>query len=184
MRGWVMLPVLLLGACGDRGAVEVENATVAEVANQVRAADGAGSERFQPGLWEATLKMEEVSAPGVPPQMVDQMRKAMSDQRSTTCLTAADAEKPAADFFTGRQMDQCRYDHFRMGGGKLDARLTCVERGATQVMVMEGSYAPTSYRMRLTAENNMKSAGAPGSMRMVMQVDARRTGECTGKEKA
>ncbi len=184
MRGWVMVPALLLAACSDRGTVKAENASVAEVANQVREAGRDGAEQFQPGLWTATLQLDEVNAPGVPPQIIEQMRASMSNQRSTTCLTQADVEKPAADFFTGRQMDQCRYDHFRMGDGKLDAKLTCQEQGARQVMSMQGSYNPGSYQMRLTAQTSAASAEGPGSMQMVMRVDARRTGECTGKEKA
>ena len=184
MRGWMMVPALLLAGCGDRQAVEVENASVAEVANQVRESGVEGAERFQPGAWTASLQLDEVSAPGVPPQMIEQMRRSMSNQNSTRCLTEAEAKKPAGDFFTGQQVDQCRYDHFRMGDGKLDAKLTCQQPAATQVMTMEGEYEPTSYQMRMTMVTTPTEAGAPGPMKMVMRVDARRTGECTGKEKA
>ena len=181
MRGWVLVPVLLLTACNREKTVEAENASVGEVMNQVREAGSSGSARFEPGAWEAKLTLENVSAPGVPPQMVDMMRKSIAERgATTTCLTKEQADKPAADFFTGKQSEECRYDHFRMRGGKIDAKLTCQQQGATQVMSMQGDYSPTSYQMRMAAETKVAEAGGPGNMTVTMRVDARRTGECQG----
>lgn len=182
----VLLATAALGACGERPGVDEENASTAEVANAVREA-GGGDIRFLPGQWQARVTLDSLEAPGMPAGMADSMKSAMNGrQPSLTCLTAEEAAKPAANFFTGEQGQNCRYDHFRMGGGKIDARLSCSERGGTQVMTMAGTYGPTRYQMTMTADmkGGATGAGSPTAMTMKMRIDAERSGECTGTEKS
>ena len=65
-------------------------------------------------------------------------------------MTEADVKKPDSDFFTGKQAENCRYDHFKMGGGKIDAQMRCTAGGATQRMTMAGDYGPEAYHMAMT----------------------------------
>ena len=117
--------------------------------------------------------------PGMPPEAAAQMKAAMAKNGShefTTCLTEEDVKQPKGKFFTGN--DQCRYDHFNMSGGKIDAAMSCKAEGAgTQVMTMTGTYSPESYSMQMS----MKADGMPGptsGMTMKMQVDSKRLGAC------
>ena len=173
----------LLSSCGEpEGGVEARNASVEEVADQVREA-GNGEQFIRPGKWVSTVTFEEMTAPGMPPQAVEQMRQMMGEgQRYESCLTEEQAQRPSEDFFAGNN-NQCRYEHFTMRGGKIDAEMRCSqgEGEISQVMEMEGSYSPDSYDMRMTT--SLEGAPAPASgMRMRMRVDAERVGECDGSE--
>ena len=111
-------------------------------------------------------------------QMKAQMAKS---QKIENCLTPEQAKKPTADFFAGQNKD-CRYDHFSMDGGKLDAKMVCKSGGMTINATMAGKFSSDNYQLAMTT----KSEGTPGqpmtAHTMSMKMEARRTGECTGKE--
>ena len=98
-------------------------------------------------------------------------------QASKHCLTEADVKKPKEDFFGADK--SCRYDHFTMGGGKIDVAMVCRSDETTQNMNVSGSYTPTSYSID-TSMNG--SGGQQQGMSMKMHVDANRVGQCTGKD--
>jgi maltoporin len=85
-------------------------------------------------------------------------------------------KKPKEDFFGADK--SCRYDHFTMGGGKIDIAMVCKQENMTNTTTMSGTYTPTTYSMDM----NMNGSGPQQGMTMKMHVDAQRVGECTGKE--
>lgn len=170
----------LLAGCSQEPGVDARNASVEEVAEQVRQA-GNGEAFIRPGKWVSTVTFEEMTAPGMPPQVAEQMRQRMGEgRRYESCLTEEQAQRPSEDFFA-QNNEQCRYEHFTMKGGNIDAQMRCAQGDFSQVMEMEGSYSPDSYQMRMTTSFD----GAPepaGDMRMRMRVDAERVGECDPAE--
>lgn len=169
-----------LAACSQEPEVDARNASVEEVAEQVR--EAGESDRFiRAGQWVSTVTIDEVNAPGMPPQATQQMRSMMGEGRQfESCLTEADARRPREDFFAGTN-DQCRYEHFTMRAGKIDARMRCAQGDVTQVMEMDGSYSPDSYEMRMATR--LEGAPEPASgMTMKMRVEAKRIGECTAEQ--
>ena len=185
MRSAVCLvPLALLAACDSSPTIEAKNASVAEVAGKVRDAGGA-DEYLRAGKWLTKATLEELSAPGMPPGLADNMKLSMANQPGTeTCMTEADVKKPNADFFAGKS-DNCRYDHFKMGDGKIDARMRCSAAGSTQLMTMAGDYGPDEYQMRMTTQMEPpKTAAAMGSMTMKMRVEGKRIGDCDAGDAA
>ena len=178
IRAVVVAAVLPLAACGAEPDVDVRNASVGEVANQVAGATKSDDYFVRPGKWRSTMTFEEISAPNMPPQMAEQMKRSMTaGQTSESCLTPEDVKRPKEDFFTGADKS-CRYDHFTMGGGKIDAKMRCSQDGASQEMEMAGTYSPDEYDMRMTTV--MKGMPGPaGEMRMRMKIEAQRVGDCT-----
>lgn len=167
-----------LGACNRGPEVHEENASVGEVAASVRKATGGG-QFIRAGEWKSSGTIEEMSIPGMSAADAARMKQAMAKSgihEFSTCLTEEDVKQPGGKFFTGN--DQCRYDHFTMSGGKIDAAMHCdAPGGAGQVMTIKGKYSPNSYTMRM----EMKTAGAPGApgeMTMRMRVDSKRVGAC------
>ena len=78
----------------------------------------------------------------MPPQVAEAMKKAVgTSQVHETCLTEEQAKRPKEDFFTGAEKN-CRYEHFKWGGGKVDMKLVCTEPQATKTMEMRR--APTN----------------------------------------
>jgi hypothetical protein len=173
------LPLIVLAACSNEPDVDMENASVSEVANEMRA---QASDRFiDPGKWRQTVALLEIEAPGMPPEAKQMMQQAMGKaQVHEVCLTEEEAKSPKEDFFSGADKN-CRYEHFKWGDGKIDLKLNCKHPNATQTMVMTGSYSPQEYTMTMTATN--EGAGPMEQMTMKMRVDARRVGDCTGDEK-
>ena len=171
---------LTLAACGREGEVDARNASAEEVAEQV--AEAGGSEIFvRPGKWESRVQIEEFDLPGAPAEAKTAMRsmheKAMV---SESCLTPEQAKRPKEDFFAGKDKN-CRYDHFTMSDGKIDAAMKCTGEGMAQTMTMQGSYSPDAYQMRMSMKADA-GAGPPGGMTMTMRVDAKRVGECDAKQ--
>lgn len=170
--------MLALAGCSQEPGVEARNASVEEVANQVRE---VGTEGFiRPGKWRHKVSLEEMTAPGMPPDAAAQLRGMGGERTYESCLTEEQAQQPGGDFFA-QNNNQCRYEHFTMKGGDIDAKMRCGEGEVSQVMEMEGSYSPDSYEMRMTT--SLEGAPEPVSgMRMRMRVDAQRVGECDGTE--
>lgn len=168
-----------VAGCSNEPEVDARNASVAEVAEEVREAGGADS-FVRPGKWQSEVQFLEFSMPGAPPEAQAMMRR-MNERNRTfdSCLTPEQAKRPKEDFFAGAGKN-CRYERFTMGDGKIDAVMRCSEQGATQTMAMQGTYGPDDYAMQMT----MQAAGLPGAgegMTMKMRIDAKRVGECDDK---
>ncbi len=178
----LLLAALPLAACNSEPEISATNASVEEVAEKVRDAGAGTSASFiRAGKWASKVTMEEVTMPGMPPEMTARMKSSIAGDKSyESCLTEEQAKRPTEDFFAGKN-NQCRYDHFNMGGGKIDAKMRCAQGGMSQVMEMAGTYSPDSYQMRMSTATE-GAGGAAEGMTMKMRVDAKRVGACDGKE--
>lgn len=168
------MSLAFVGGC-KKASVDAHDATPQDVASQVAASDL----RPQAGRWEGTFRIEKMEMSGVPPQAQAMMQGAVGKSRAyASCLTKEEAEKPAADFF-GRNDKDCRYEHFTMSGGKIDARLDCASEGTKMSMTMAGTYSGSAYALRSTAKGDM-----PGghTMTTVTAMESHRVGECRGDE--
>ncbi len=174
----LLLPLALLAACDSGPSVKADNAKPSEVAAKVRAA-GGGAEFVRPGKWISTVTIQEMNIPGMPPEFAAKMKERMAAAREVeSCLTPEQAKKPKEDFFAGVDKS-CRYDHFEMDGGKIDATMHCTHGQATQTMTMNGAYSPDHYEMNMAS--TMAGAGPQSGTSMKMKVDAKRVGECDAK---
>ena len=178
MRKLAIVPVMLAVIAGcDKGGVEMKNASVKEVAETMRK---QGDDKFvDPGKWQQTVTLVSIDAPGMPREARDAMQQAMrTAQVNEVCLSKKDAKSPREDFFTGKD-ENCRYEHFNWGGGKIDLKLMCNHPNARQQMTLAGTYAPRSYSMTMTMANEGKRPEE--QMKMVMKVDAQNVGQCSAK---
>jgi len=174
----VLLPALALAACDSSPKVEATNATGAEVAQKVKES-GVTDQFISPGNWQMAMKINEMTMPGLPPQAAERMKGMMGQGHSfNECLTEADVKKPKEGMFSGGDKE-CKYDHFAMGGGKIDITMSC---GGQQprTMEMHGTYSPNAYDMAVSSNGTGKSG--PGAMSMKMEMHAKRIGECTAEQ--
>lgn len=177
MRSFLIVPLmaaLALTAC-KKDSVVAHDESAESVAKKVAESDI----RMKPGRWEASMKMDKMDMPNLPPQAKEMMNKQIGvTQTYASCLTPEQAERPAADFFK-KGATNCTYDKFVMAGGKLDAAMVCKERAAEMKLGMTGTYSETDYALTM----NMQGEVQPGMpMSTQMTVAARRVGECTGSE--
>ncbi len=177
----VIASVVCLSACNKGPTVELHNATTQQVAEAVTKGGVMNSDTMvQPGLWESKTIVQEMNMPGIPQQYLARMKQSMAEHRnqaSRHCIKPEDVKKPKEDFFGADK--SCKYDHFTMGGGKIDMAMVCHQEESTMNMNVKGTYTPTSYSIDSSMTG---SGGAQNGMSMKMHVDAQRVGECTGKE--
>ena len=176
----VAASILTLAACNKGPEVDLHNASGNQVSTAVQQSVATtGNTMVQPGLWESKVSVLEMNVPGIPPQYADRMKQELAKHRNDSnrhCIKPEDVKKPKEGFFGADK--SCRYDHFTMGGGKIDIAMVCKQENMSQAMTMAGSYTPTSYSIDM----NSNGSGPQQGMTMKMHVDAQRIGECTGKE--
>lgn len=178
MRQVIIIAAVLLASC-QKDSVNEKNASVAEVAKAVASAGAAT--RFTPGRWETSITVTGIDAPNMPPQAAAGIKQAMAKAHLVaTCLTPEQAAHPEANLFN-RDVKNCRYDHFSMGDGKIDAALTCsAPGGAGQSSVkMAGTFDPTHYAMTMATS---AMSGPAGAMTINMAMNAKHAGACRGDE--
>ena len=177
----ILAGVLLLAGCGgkgtaDNGAVSMKNASVADVTAKAK-----DLPKQQPGEWKTTtriLKLESSDIPkgsAVAKLMQEQMQK---EQTDTTCVTADRMQRPLFE----RAVDptgKCRYDHFSMQGGRIDAQLECPapDGPGTVVVQHKGTFGATSFDVQTTMTR--KDATGKDTGTTTMEVKSQRVGDCS-----
>lgn len=183
MRRLLLTTVLMpLAACSAGGpTVAVTNASSAEVQAKVAAATG-GADMMSPGRWEGMMTMHDMKMPKLPPDQQAKLAGKMgSAQPFVVCVTAEDVKAKRA-FFTGNKDDDknCTYEKFTMGGGKIDAAMTCKNDDGAMKATMTGSFSADRYHMDMASTTD--SSSPYSAMSMTMTVDGKRTGACRGTE--
>jgi hypothetical protein len=177
----VFATVLCLTACNKGPKVDLHNASGNQVVQAVKQSGVMTSGYMvEPGEWQSKVTIQDMQIPGMPAQFAARMKQEMAQHQQETsknCLTPDEVKRPKEDFFAGEDKS-CKYEHFAMGGGKMDIRMVCKREGSTQTTNMSGTYTPTSYSMDMSST---ASGGAQQGMIMKMHVDADRIGECSAK---
>ena len=166
-------------SAAETGTVSLTNATPQEVARQAGAA--RSGIRLQPGQWETTTEVVAVDAPGLPEGGVkDQAMASLKGAPLTVkrCLTAAEAERPGAELFTGTVGEQCTYDRFEMRDGRIEAQMTCTgPQGETLSNRVRGSFTVEDFDLEVVTEGSAGPAAVSG-LTVRMRSSGRRLGEC------
>ena len=174
----ILLSVLALAGCGKKSD---QPKTAEEVI-----AEAGELAQPEPGQYETKVKLLEFSVPGIPAAQADRLKAAMGNvgnQSSSYCLTPEEAKKGFEESIRKMGQDQggmnCKFTTFDVDNGKIDAEMTCDgQQGMSSEMKLTGTATAqnTSMRMAMT----QKAAIIPGGeMRMEMQMDSKRIGECT-----
>lgn len=176
---FALFPLLVLAACDEPATVEKKDASTSEVAKSVA---GAGM-KLKPGRWELTMNFSKLEVEGMPPEARQAMQQMMGEKRTfASCLTKEEADKPDGSFF-GQQGEDCRYDSFSMGGGRIDATMTCKgagpDAGASAKMKLAGTYSEDSYDLTMSMDGQAPNGKA---MSMQMSLASKHMGDCKGDE--
>ena len=167
---------LALAGCDSKDdTVVAKNASVEDVAKQVSKADL----RPRPGRWNSKVQITSMDIPGLPPQAREMMKGQLAKvTEAVSCLTPEQADAANGEFFKPKNNEACKYNTFKMGGGKIEADMTCSSQGASQNMKMSGTYSSDAYAMQMTSQGTIEDK----PVSMAMKVDAARVGECDGTE--
>jgi hypothetical protein len=173
MKQLIWLVPLALAGCGQKPKVDLKDVSVADVAAKMQET-GVVANTLKPGLWQATVKLDSIAAPGMP-QVEKQMQQSAGQARTITeCLTEETVKKPFDRFTEGLSGD-CRYEHFTMGGGRIDNRLQCTTGQLKRTIATQGTYDAQNYSLKI---NSDATGGPIPRTLMAMSLDAKRTGDC------
>jgi hypothetical protein len=164
-----------LAACNSSPKVTADNATGEEVQKKVAAAGGI--DMISPGRWEGVVHITEMKMPGLPPEAQARLAQAQGDEKIVSCVTPEDVKQSKASMF-GDMGEGCKYDHFEMGGGKVDGTATCDRDGSKMKTRIAGTFSADTYHIEIRSEGT--GAKATDNMTMAMSADAKRVGECRG----
>ena len=171
-------PMLFLAGCNKQPEVSATNASTAEVTQKVASATGGAP--IEPGRWESTTTVRDLempAMPNLPPQVKEQMKTQMAGTHSDIrCVTAEDVQKA---FRTDRTSDKnCKFEHFTLSGGKIDAAMACDQgKDGKMKVAMTGNYSAQAYHMDM---DSSAEDGRMGKMTIKMSIDAKRVGACKG----
>jgi hypothetical protein len=119
------MAVLCLASCADSSADKDSNGIID---SQERAAE-MDYDAFIPmkaGLWKTNFIFADINVPTLgkaeKQQIMDELAKSASSQ---SCLTDAEAKKPAADFFVGNGAEKCVYEAFDVSGQNVRMKFSC-----------------------------------------------------------
>lgn len=174
-----MLTIAALAGCsGDGGGEQASrNMSRNEVAGEL------SNVRIEPGQWELTSRITNVTAPDMPRELISQMTRPNPIIRN--CITPEQAASPNTNFLTAQQNSNCTYRDFSMRGGRMQGTMSCTAppegqagppRRARMTATMDGQYGPQSYDLTMHMETPNPMSG--GTMRISTRTQGRRVGPC------
>lgn len=155
----------------------------AGIAGMGLAGCGGGEVEMQPGRYEMTSTIEELTLPGAPPEVVEGMKEA-AQQPATACLTQEDVKNPG-DKLTPRSDPgaACSENRYDWKGGKIDGRMRCDTRSGEVTAEMSGEYRRDGFTMDVKSElPGLEGEQAAQRGRISLRTQGRRIGECDGTE--
>jgi hypothetical protein len=172
-----------LAGCNKSPQVHERNASVEEVATAVARSGVADDVYLKAGAWQVTSTLEEMGIPGLSAEAQSEMKKLMGSRGNANyrfCLTPEQAKRPGGKFFNRQADKNCRYDHFTMGKGKIDAVMRCAAPEGSMTMTVNGDYSADRYSTHVA----MDMGASEGTMKMKMRSEAHRVGECTAEDES
>jgi hypothetical protein len=114
---------------------------------------------------EATGMPEGMTMPQIPPTTV------------RSCVTPEQVSRANASFLNGGAHPgiDCDYSRVTIAGGRIRGTSTCSRTGMEVVVIMEGSFTPTSYEIDQQVRSTMRGRATSSINHLV----GRRVGECT-----
>jgi len=133
----------------------------------------AAAVKLQPGQWETTVEVTNLSMSDKSPAAPGIIGKKTT---VSNCITPEQVEKPEAALFTGGSSN-CKYDNLYMSDGRLSSSMTCTQpgRSGNSSSMVDGSYTATTFDA--TVETQTYSGSH--DFKMDAKVSGHRIGECT-----
>ncbi|WP_171012717.1 MULTISPECIES: DUF3617 family protein [unclassified Sphingomonas] len=172
--------VLLTGAGQAGDGFTLTDATAQQVADAYAKAKPGGPMHM--GQWDRTIAITAFELPGIPAgagrDATRAAAKEIKKEVESVCHSGTDLAAPEPAQIFEMMGTDCRYQHLTMGGGKFDGRLSCKgeQPGSKVDLAVSGTYAAESFAIRLDIDQ--QPADPAQRVKMTMQLDGRRTGEC------
>ncbi|MFM5895843.1 MAG: DUF3617 domain-containing protein [Novosphingobium sp.] len=177
MRIAIVLPLaaaLSLAACNKAGGGSDAGGGSGSMPEKVAAA--VSEMKIQPGLYQATVDIKAVDMPGLPPAVLDGVKKGMAGKPLTYCISAEDAAKGIAAMKEHMAKGKCQFDKFDAANGTIDQSMTCQMGKGTMHVIGHGTYTDAGSVVASTTD--MSGPGGK-TMHLEQVTTTKRVGDCT-----
>jgi len=177
MRGSMFVPLVAavaLVGCDSGGGADKDGD--GKLSHSEVAAETAAN-LPDPGLYKISVEIEQLTYPGMPEAMTDQMKKSMSANMAVEeCLTEAD-RADAVKQMAQPGTEDCSYSKYDLSGGKIDAAMSCkMPDGGTIAYTMKGTLG--SKGVEMVMEGGQQGGDPSAGMQMRMRMKSQRVGDC------
>jgi hypothetical protein len=173
--------ILALAGC-NRGSESDTNGD-GKVSADERAKELAqdGYMPVKPGRWKTEFKFTEIDVPRLgKKEREDLLREAEQGASGVSCLSAAEAAKPGADFFGGKGAEDCTYKTFDLAGNRATMHVICGMGTLGKADVeLDGTVGDTQFDFdtKLTV-----SVPLAGKIKLAGTMTGKHDGKCQGNE--
>jgi hypothetical protein len=177
--GSAVILAVLAGCSGNDADTDGDG----KVSREERAAEMSsdGYLAMKPGRWKMQFTFTELDVPRLgKKEKQDILEKASSEASGFSCLSAAEASKPGADFFGGKGAEDCTYSTFDISGNKAKMTVSCGMGGLGKAeMEMDGTVDDT----QLDFDTKFRlSVPLAGKMKLAGKLTGTHEGKCQGNE--
>jgi hypothetical protein len=171
--------LLLLASCSSGADSDGDGKITPDERAREMAKDGYLS--MKPGRWRTEIKFTEIDVPRLgAKERESAMREAESNASGISCLSAADAAKPGADFFGGKGAKDCTYSKFDLAGNRAHMALSCGMGGMGKAaMDLKGNVGETSFNFDTKLVLHVPIAG---KIKLSGTMVGKHEGKCQGNE--
>jgi hypothetical protein len=173
--------MLLVSSCSS-GSESDKNGD-GKVSRDERAAELStdGYMPIQPGRWRIAFKFNEIDVPRLGNDEKQKAMRELETQASgVSCLSAAEAAKPGADFFGGKGAEDCTYKKFDLAGNRVTMQVSCGMGGMGKVdMDLDGTVGDTQFDYDTKFAVSVPLAG---KIKLSGTMTGKHEGKCQGNE--
>jgi hypothetical protein len=183
MRTGFLTLIMCLALAGCSRGTESDTNGDGEVSPEERAKELAqdGYMPVKPGRWKTEFKFTDIDVPRLgKKERQDLLKEAESGASGLSCLSAAEAAKPGADFFGGKGAEDCTYKKFDLAGNRATMQVVCGMGTLGKVdMDLDGTVGDTQFDFgtKLTV-----SVPLVGKIKMAGTLTGKHDGACQGNE--
>lgn len=136
---------------------------------------------MQAGRWKTEFKFSEIDVPRLGKDEKQSILREMEQSSSgISCLSAADASKPGADFFGGEGAEDCTYKKFDIAGNRVNMQVSCGMAGMGKVeMDLDGTVGDTQFEYDTKFNVSVPIAG---KIKLAGKMTGTYEGVCQGNE--
>lgn len=178
-----MALVALIAVAGCSGGTESDTNGDGKVSPDERAKELAqdGYMPVMPGRWKTEFTFTDIDVPRLgKKEKQDLLEQAQAGASGLSCLSAAEAAKPSADFFGGEGAEECTYKKFDLAGSRASMQVVCGMGTLGKAdMELDGTVGDKEFDFdtKLTV-----SVPLAGKIKMTGTMSGRHDGPCQGNE--
>lgn len=177
----VCVAVIALAGCGRGSESDIDGDGKVSSAERAKELSQDGYMQIKPGRWKTQFAFTEIDVPRLGnKEKQDLLREVESGASGVSCLSAADASKPGADFFGGEGAEDCTYKKFNLAGSRAQMQVVCGMGSLGKAeMDLDGMIGDTQFDFDTKL---MMSVPLAGKIKISGTMTGKHDGKCQGNE--